>query len=208
MAAWRNWGRYALAAAVSITICWLAFGAERPVPFLDQFDLAVHEASHFLTALLPDTLMFLAGSVGQVLLPLLLGVYFLWRRGEWASAGFCTAWAATSARDVSVYIADAPVQALPLVGGGTHDWAWLLGSHGCGCLREADTIARGVVIFGLVLAALGVGLCLWPLVRRLVARPGVEVAAPAIPIREEPRAQEPGARVFSGVDGPSDPFAG
>jgi hypothetical protein len=166
MVAWRDWGRYLFAAAVSAAIGGLAFGAGRPVLILDQFDLAVHEAGHLLTAFLPDLVMFLAGSALQVAVPLALGAYFLWGRKEWASAGFCTAWAATSVRDVSVYIADAPRQALPLVGGGIHDWAWLLGGKGFDCLGRAGAIARGVEIGGMVLAAAGVALCLWPLVQR------------------------------------------
>ncbi|HUU62070.1 MAG TPA: hypothetical protein VMX37_06770 [Acidimicrobiia bacterium] len=163
MNAWRGWGRYVVAAVVSATIGWVAFGAGRPVPILDQFDLGVHEAGHLLTGPLPDLVMFLAGSAAQVAVPLALGAYFLWGRKEWASAGFCTAWAATSVRDVGVYIADAPRQALPLVGGGTHDWAWLLGPHEFNCLDQAGAIARGVEVGGLVLAVAGVALCLWPL---------------------------------------------
>ena len=166
MTAWRGWGRYLFAAGVSAAIGGLAFGAGRPVPILDQFDLGVHEAGHLLTGFLPDLVMFLSGSALQVAVPLALGAYFLWGRKEWASAGFCTAWGATSVRDVSVYIADAPRQALPLVGGGTHDWAWLLGHEGFSCLGRAGAIARGVEISGMVLAAAGVALCLWPLVEK------------------------------------------
>jgi hypothetical protein len=174
MTVWRSRGRYLGGAAASATIGWLAFGAGRPVPILDQFDLGVHEVGHLLTGFLPDLVMFLAGSAAQVAVPLALGAYFLWGRKEWASAGFCTAWAATSARDVGVYIADAPRQALPLIGGGTHDWAWLLGRPGFNCLDQAGAIARGVEIGGLVLAVVGVALCLWPLVGgvRLARRRG------------------------------------
>ncbi len=128
MTAWRAWGRYLLAAAVSATITWVAFGSGRPVPILDLFDLGVHEVGHLLTGFLPDLVMFLAGSAAQAAVPLALGAYFLWVRGEWASAGFCTAWAGTSVRDVSVYIADAPRGELPLLGGtGEGDWTRILG---------------------------------------------------------------------------------
>ena len=75
--------------------------------------------------------MFLAGSVLQVAVPLGLAAYFgLLRRKEWASAGFCLAWAGTSARDVAVYVADAPVQALPLIGGGHPRLGLLAGPAG------------------------------------------------------------------------------
>lgn len=197
MAAWRDWGRYLLAAAASAGISWLAFGAGRPVPILDWFDLGVHEAGHLVTGFLPDLIMFLAGSVAQVAVPLGLAAYFLWGRGEWASAGFCTAWAATSVRDVSVYIADAPRQALPLVGGGIHDWAWLLGSQGFGGLDRAAGIARGVQIFGLVLALAGMAVSLWPVARpRLAGRRRV-AAVPAV-VRQH--------RPASGADPAGDPW--
>lgn len=179
MTAWRGWGRYLLAAALSATIGWVAFGAGRPVPILDLFDLGVHEVGHLVTGFLPELVMFLGGSAAQVAVPLAFGAYFLWGRREWASAGFCTAWAATSVRDVSVYIADAPWQALPLVGGGTHDWAWLLGRQGFDCLDQAGAIARGVEIGGLALAVAGVALCLWPLAGRLRVGRRVAPAGPA-----------------------------
>ena len=176
MAAFWAWGRYALGAAVSIAIGVVAFGFHQPVPALDLFDLGMHELGHLLAALLPRLVMFLAGSFLQVAVPLGLAAYFGLRRKEWASAGFCLAWAGTSARDVAVYVADAPVQALPLIGGGTHDWAYLLGPRGCDCLVQAGSIARGIEVLGLLMVIGGVGVCLWPLVNRLRASRQATVA--------------------------------
>lgn len=167
MAAWKTWGRYLLGAVASVAIGWVAFGAGRPVPALDLFDLGVHELGHLLTALMPRMVMFLSGSVLQVAVPVALAAYFLVRRGEWASAGFCLAWAGTSARDVAVYVADAPIQALPLIGGGTHDWAYLLGPQGFDCIDRAGAIAGFIEVVGLLMVVGGVGVCLWPAARRL-----------------------------------------
>jgi len=178
MAAFRAWGRYALGAVVAVVIGWVAFGAEKPVPGLDLFDLGMHELGHLLTALLPRMVMFLAGSVFQVAVPLGLAAYFLFRRREWASAGFCVAWAGTSARDVAVYVADAPVQALPLIGGGTHDWAYLLGPQGFDCIDRAGAVARFTEVLGLLMVVGGVGVCLWPLVSRRWAPRPLPVEAP------------------------------
>ena len=169
MDAFRAWGRYALGAVAAAAIGVVAFAFEKPVPALDLFDLGIHELGHLLTALMPRMVMFLSGSVLQVAVPLALAAYFLWRRSEWASAGFCLAWAGTSARDVAVYVADAPVQALPLIGGGTHDWAYLLGPEGFDCIDRAGAVARFVEVLGLLMVVGGVGLCLWPLVSRLRA---------------------------------------
>jgi hypothetical protein len=58
---------------------------------------------------------------------------------------------------VSVYIADAPVQALPLIGG-EHDWAYLLGSRGFDAMHLSDEIARFVELTGALLAITGIGI--------------------------------------------------
>jgi hypothetical protein len=171
MAAFRAWGRYALGAAAAIAIGVVAFGYKQPVPAFDLFDLGMHELGHLLAALMPDMVMFLAGSVMQVAVPLGLAAYFLLWRKEWASAGFCLAWAGSSARDVAVYVADAPVQALPLIGGGTHDWAYLLGPEGFDCIGRAGAIARFIEVLGLLMVIGGVMVCLWrPVVLWLAPR--------------------------------------
>jgi hypothetical protein len=177
VAAFRAWGRYVLGAVAAAAIAVVAFGFRQPVPALDLFDLGMHELGHLLTGLLPRLVMFLSGSVAQVAVPLGLAAYFLFRRGEWASAGFCLAWAGTSARDVAVYVADAPAQALPLIGGGTHDWAYLLGPQGFDCIDRAGAIAGFIEIVGLVMAVGGVVICLWPLASRQHASRRTERAA-------------------------------
>ncbi|MBM3694815.1 MAG: hypothetical protein FJW79_02620 [Actinobacteria bacterium] len=189
MAAFRAWGRYALGATAAGAIGGVAFGLHRPVPVLDLFDLGMHELGHLLTALLPAGVMFLAGSVAQVAVPLALAAYFGFRRSEMASAGFCLAWAGTSARDVAVYVADAPVQALPLIGGGTHDWAYLLGPAQFDCLDRAGAIAGFIEAMGLAMVVGGLGVCLWPLAsRRRAPRPGpVKRAATAGSALPDPR---------------------
>jgi len=182
MAAFRAWGRYALGAAASLAIGGVAFGAGRPVPGLDLFDLGMHELGHLLAALLPRLVMFLAGSALQVAVPLGLAAYFLFHRSEWASAGFCLAWAGTSARDVAAYVADAPVQALPLIGGGTHDWAYLLGPQGFDCIDRAGAIAASIRVAGVALVVGGAAVCLWPLASRLWAPRRAVVVARRVPV--------------------------
>ena len=70
-------------------------------------------------------------------------------------------WAATSALEVAIYVADAPTQDLELIGG-NHDWAFILGPQGYDAIEKsaslADTIrdcasVAGVVGFVLCLAA-------------------------------------------------------
>ena len=109
----------------------------------------------------------MAGSIAQVALPLAIEGYFMARR-EVAGAMLCLAWAGTSARDASAYIADAPRQELELIGG-EHDWAFALGPDGLDALDRAAAIAAVVRGLGLAMVLLAVAGCLaWPVVRARV----------------------------------------
>lgn len=180
-----RWGRYALAAVLAGVVGWYAFIAHREVPVLDLFDLGIHEVGHLLAAFMPRMVMFLAGSAAQVAVPLGLAWYFGIRRRDAAGGGFCLAWAGASMWDVSVYVADAPVQALPLIGGGQHDWAYLLGPNGWNVMHLSDEIAGFVEFTGAVLVVVGILVSLTAMVGGLrrhdevVAQPPIPVPIPA-----------------------------
>jgi hypothetical protein len=185
--AWGRWGRFVAAAALAALVAWFAFVAHREVPILDWFDLGIHEVGHMVMLFAPRMLMFIAGSAAQIAVPLGLAWYFGILRRDPAGGGFCLAWAGASAWDVSVYIADAPVQALPLIGGGQHDWAYLLGSRGFDTMHLADEIAGFVEFTGAVLAVVGIGIALRSAYLGLMAAP-VPVVAPAesAPVAAQP----------------------
>jgi hypothetical protein len=88
----------------------------------------------------------------------------------------CLAWAGTSARDSSVYIADAPYERLPLIGG-DHDWAFLL--HGSDHLDWAEPLATAVRFGGLVLLVAGAGVAAWTIRSGAAATSGAPVPTPA-----------------------------
>ena len=190
--AWGRWGRFGVAAAMASAVTWFAFVAHREVPVLDWFDLGVHEVGHMVMSFAPRTVMFLAGSVAQVAVPLTLAWYFGMHRADAAGGGFCLAWAGASAWDVSVYIADAPVQALPLIGGGEHDWAYLLGGRGWDVMNLADEIAGFVEFMGGMAAATGIGIALWAVFSGLrrrpspKAEPAVTASGPVVPVGVDP----------------------
>jgi hypothetical protein len=177
--AFRRWGRVAVAAALGGVIGWYAFIAHREVPVLDLFDLAVHETGHLLFGFAPRMLMFLAGSAMQVLVPLGLAWYFGWFRRDAAGGGFCLAWAGTSMWDVSVYVADAPVQALPLIGGGQHDWAYLLGEWNV--IHLAGSIAGFIEFCGAVLTVAGIVVAAGAAIAGLTRRSQASVV-PIVPV--------------------------
>jgi hypothetical protein len=74
-----------------------------------------------------------------VAFPLVFVGYFLRRRDRYA-AYMVLIWVAQNLWNVSVYVADARARRLPLVGGGEHDWAYLLGRLG---LLEQDLTISG-----------------------------------------------------------------
>ncbi|MCG8414894.1 MAG: hypothetical protein MI746_11810 [Pseudomonadales bacterium] len=133
--------------------------------FFHNVDLIFHEAGHILFMPFGRFMMFLGGSLFQVLLPLIFVVAFLWVNKDAFAASVCLWWAGQSLMDVAPYIADARALRLPLLGGGTgadtpgrHDWAYLLRQMG---LLEQDTRIAAAVDFigsGVLLIALVWGL--------------------------------------------------
>jgi hypothetical protein len=134
---------------------WIAFVRHGPVALLSLVDLGFHELGHLLTYPFPDRVTAVMGSVAQVGVPLGLAVYFAWIRRDRVGASVCLAWAATAARDVSVYIRDAPYEQLDLIGG-DHDWAFLLAADLSRAAPLANTV-HGVGVV-LLLAALAAGI--------------------------------------------------
>lgn len=145
-------------AAVCCALGWFAFVRGVNVPVLALADLGVHELGHLLTYVFPDVVTTMAGSVLQVAVPWALAGYFLAVRRDVLGGAFCLAWAGTSAQNASVYIADAPWEALPLIGG-SHDWAFVLGPQSFDVLHRAADIAAAVRLGGLVLLLNALVIC-------------------------------------------------
>jgi hypothetical protein len=107
--------------------------------------------------------MIAAGSFAQIAVPVGLAAYFLLVRRDRLGGALCLAWAATSAKDVAAYIADAPYQRLELIGG-EHDWAVILGAEHFNALDRAGAIAAAVRWFGIALLFAAFAICLWTIV--------------------------------------------
>jgi hypothetical protein len=122
---------------------------------LDSVDLAIHETGHFVFAPFGEVMGFLGGSLLQLILPAAFVAYFL-RRGDRYAGAVCLWWVAQNCWNISVYVADARTEELPLVGGGEHDWAFLL--NAAGWLEQDLTIARTVHRVGIALFVLGLWL--------------------------------------------------
>ena len=97
--------------------------------FLDGIDLAIHETGHVVFAPFGEVIQFAGGTLFQLIVPAVFLVYFA-RRGDRHAATVSLWWIAQNLWNISVYVRDARTQELPLVGGGEHDWAFLLGHFG------------------------------------------------------------------------------
>ena len=120
---------------------------------LDAVDLAIHETGHLVFAPFGEVMGFLGGTLFQITLPVAFVVYF-WRRADRHAATVALWWVAQNCWNVSVYMADARAQELPLVGGGEHDWAYLLGR--LGWLAHDKAIALDMRVIGAAIYAYAV----------------------------------------------------
>jgi hypothetical protein len=97
--------------------------------FIDFVNLIIHEGGHFFFSWFGYTIMILGGTLGELLVPCLCGIYFFWKREATATA-FCSFWFFENFLYIGTYMADARAEALPLFGSGEHDWATLFGQWG------------------------------------------------------------------------------
>jgi hypothetical protein len=163
--------RWIAALAAIGAMWWVAFEQHDRIPILTYVNLGIHEAGHMLTYSSSELITALMGSIAQVAVPFLLALYFMIRRGDWVAAGACLAWAATSAVEVSLYVADAPTQELDLIGG-QHDWAFILGPDGYDAMEKSGSLAGTIRDGASVAAVTGALLCLAaPLRSRRRAQP-------------------------------------
>ena len=111
--------------------------------------LPLHEGGHFLFMLFGTTIMLLGGSFWQITFPLLSFAIALKKRSQ--VAPFALFWAGENMMDVSLYIRDAPVRRLPLLGGhkSRHDWYNLL--TGWNAIDSAESLADVLYYVGVII---------------------------------------------------------
>lgn len=147
----RRW-RLALTAFLAL-YGWFLLRSPDDYTWLDSLDLAIHETGHLVFAFGGERLTLLGGTLLQLLVPAAFAVA-LWRQGDRHGATVPLWWLGQSCWNVSVYIKDARAQELPLVGGGEHDWAILLGETGL--LPRDQAIGGAVFLIGVLIYAVAV----------------------------------------------------
>jgi hypothetical protein len=142
----RRW-RTALTLVLAI-YGWQCLRSPATYRWLDSLDLAIHETGHLVFAAGGEFLMLLGGTLFQLLIPSALAVA-LWRQGDRHGATIPLWWLGQNCWNISVYIKDARAEELPLVGGGEHDWALLLGQ--LDLLERDQAIGGTVYLIGVLL---------------------------------------------------------
>ncbi len=135
---------------------------------LHLVNLPFHEAGHLLFMPFGRFMMFLGGSLGQLLMPLVCVIAFVAKTRDPFGASVALWWMAENFMDIAPYVNDARTLDLPLLGGVTgketdgHDWENILGM--LGWLRYDHHLAQlfqNVGIGLMVLSLLWGGALLW-----------------------------------------------
>ena len=142
----RRW-RIALTVVLAV-YGWQCLRTPGAYRWLDSLDLAIHETGHLVFAFGGEFLTLLGGTLFQLLVPA-ASVGALWRQGDRHGATVPLWWLGQNCWNISVYIKDARTEALPLVGGGEHDWALLLGR--LEWLERDQAIGGAVFLLGVIL---------------------------------------------------------
>ena len=128
------------------------------MPFMHLINLPFHEAGHIIFSPFGRLMMFLGGTLGQLLIPLTCAVALLLTSGQNFGAAACLWWFGQNFLDVAPYINDARALNLILLGGVTgketdgHDWENILRT--LGWLKHDHFLAKLAYTAGLVLMIL------------------------------------------------------
>ena len=159
--------KWTLIGSAVIAVAGLFFFSQRGKwTFFDGVNLIFHEAGHLILGFMPEFIVALAGTLLQLVIPGLLAFYFHRHEKRFATQ-FCVMWLGQSLLNVSNYVADARARVLPLVGGGEHDWTYLLGK--IGLLQRDVSIGKVLNVVALLIFALATAwpwICQWRANRR------------------------------------------
>ena len=147
--AFRLWARVMIIAGLFLFYTrW--FGKEDYFSFLDFVNLAAHEAGHVFLGFFGRFIMMLGGTIFQLLIPAVCLIHFM-RQGANLAWQLCLFWIGQNLLNISIYAGDAIKQSLPLVGGGEHDWTYLLTELSLiahpGSVAKAIFLAGSAIIF-------------------------------------------------------------
>jgi hypothetical protein len=141
-----NKTRFIVASLVSAYFVYYCFTYTK-WHFIDNINLIIHEAGHFVFLFFGQFIQFLGGSILQIALPIIFVIYF-YKNQEYFSSSLLLFWVGQNFINVSVYISDAIVMQLPLIGG-EHDWNNILQMSGL--IEHTKEIGSSVYVIGIVI---------------------------------------------------------
>ncbi len=110
--------------AFSILVALLIVNDYRFIPIIDDANVALHEAGHFIFHVFGNTMGLWGGTLGQ-LLPPIISVVVFWRQKSLVSVAVALLWLFENFFDIAAYIETARSEG-PVVSGvmgiGIHDW--------------------------------------------------------------------------------------
>lgn len=114
--------------------------------FVDYLNLLIHEGGHGVFSLFGKFIYTLGGSLMQIMIPSMFVVFYWIKKKRFLTQLFLI-WLGESFINISVYVSDAKVKKLPLLGGNKvyHDWNYLLSQIG---LLDYDSLL-GNILFGI-----------------------------------------------------------
>jgi hypothetical protein len=166
----RWWLRVALLAAFALWGIWLMTRDVRTGAIGQSFIhgplLVFHEAGHVLFRLFGEWMMFLGGSLGQLLMPALLAGALLIKNRDPFGAAIGLWLFGVSLLDLAPYVYDARQPQLMLLSGATgeaggHDWIYLLSS--LGLLQRSQGLGQFIHLLGAVTVFTALTWAVWVL---------------------------------------------
>ncbi|HTR46029.1 MAG TPA: hypothetical protein VMM16_01395 [Verrucomicrobiae bacterium] len=169
-----EWQRVPLAALIVASafyglFLWQAARGSGPFLMIDLVFIPVHEGGHLLFRFFGEFLSVAGGTILQLSVPLMLATFFFFQR-QVQGVAFCLFFFFEQFLPISVYMADARAQELPLLTVGDaddviHDWNYVFDRFG---VLEHDTqIAHAVQIIGWIGMILTTAWMIW---RSVVSR--------------------------------------
>ena len=145
----QKWGRVGLTLILALAARYAFKDEYGAIPILNDMDVAIHEAGHWIFSPFGRTMTILGGSLFQVTFPLVFFGYFLRKRSrDLHAATVCLWWSSINMLGVAIYMSDSRAGQLMLINGLTgsesdaHDWWQLFTMYGQ--LRN-DTLIGGRV---------------------------------------------------------------
>jgi hypothetical protein len=130
---------------------------------LHSINLVFHEAGHVFFIFFGDFIHFLGGTLGQLIVPGIVGLHFVLHRNVFGAV-VTLWWIGTNFVDIGRYMADARAQILPLIGG-EHDWFYLFAT--LNTLDHDVTIGNTFALVGYITMIVAL---LWGLMQLEVVR--------------------------------------